>query len=81
MSVKPPAPEGLPGAGLSVPDRQKISASTKAQASVARWRAARQLQILRITGSLVTFGVEVENRVYLRKICEKILIGLLNKIT
>ena len=26
-------------------------------------------------------GVEVENRVYLRKICEKILIGLLNKIT
>ena len=25
------APEGHPGAGLSVPDRQKISASTKAQ--------------------------------------------------
>ena len=33
------------------------------------------------TGSLVKFGVEVENGVYLRKICEKILIRLLNKIT
>ena len=34
-----------------------------------------------VTGSIVTFGVEVENRVYLRKICEKIFVGLFNKIT
>ena len=46
LSVIPARQISHPGAGLSVPDRQKISASTKAQASVARWTAARQLQIL-----------------------------------